>query len=145
MGFEIYRFSGGVFDYKQDATTKEAKALLGGKGAGLVVMAQAGMPVPPGFTIPTTACHEYMSFGVDEVARNAWIAKLMEHVLDHMVWLELKFGFRPLVSVRSGAPISMPGMMDTILNVGLTHTDTLDAWRGSDRRAEPTCRQRSAA
>jgi len=47
MGFEIYRFSGGVFDYKQDAATKEAKAILGGKGAGLVVMAQAGMPVPP--------------------------------------------------------------------------------------------------
>ena len=127
MGFEIYRFSGGVFDYKEDASTKEAKALLGGKGAGLVVMAQAGMPVPPGFTIPTTACHEYMAFGSDQVARNAWMAKLTERVIENMEWLTEKFGYRPLVSVRSGAPISMPGMMDTILNVGLTVENSF-AW-----------------
>jgi len=142
MGFEIYRFSGGVFDYKHDAATKEAKALLGGKGAGLVVMAQAGMPVPAGFTIPTTACQEYMAFGVDEVARNAWMAKLMEQVFDHMTWLELKFGYRPLVSVRSGAPISMPGMMDTILNVGLTK-ENYSAWEDKlSLRAAADCERR---
>ena len=59
MALKLYRFSGKQSDYKKDPTSKEAKALLGGKGAGLVLMAQQGLPVPPGFTIPTTACMEF--------------------------------------------------------------------------------------
>ena len=54
---QIYRFSGKVFDYKGDASSKAAKALLGGKGAGLVMMAQSGLNVPPGFTITTEVCN----------------------------------------------------------------------------------------
>jgi pyruvate,orthophosphate dikinase len=120
---EIYRFSAEVCDYKDDASTK---TLLGGKGAGLVVMAQAGMPVPPGFTIPTTVCKAYMALSPD--LRETMLDGLMNNVLHYMSWLESKFGYRPLVSVRSGAPISMPGMMDTILNVGLCN-DNFKEWR----------------
>ena len=116
---EIFRFSGAVSDYKGDPKSKAAKALLGGKGAGLVMMAQQGLNVPPGFTITTDVCKKWMSLKLED-GKNDFIETLMEEVNDHMTWLEVLFGYRPLVSVRSGAPISMPGMMDTILNVGLT-------------------------
>ncbi len=106
--------------YKFEEGSKELKNLLGGKGAGLAEMTRIGLPVPPGFTITTEVCIEYYKNG----------EKLPEgvdkEILDHMAWLEgktgKKFGSREnplLVSVRSGAPISMPGMMDTILNLGL--------------------------
>ena len=102
-----------------------AKALLGGKGAGLVMMAQQGLNVPPGFTIPTTHCKAFMA--LSPALREEFIDKLMPEVLGHMGWLEGQFGYMPLVSVRSGAPVSCPGMMDTILNVGLT-TDVYHEW-----------------
>ena len=125
MAGQIFRFSGQHCDYQGDASSKEAKALLGGKGAGLVMMAQQGLNVPPGFTIPTTHCKAFMA--LSPALREEFIDKLMPDVLGHMIWLESQFGFIPLVSVRSGAPVSCPGMMDTILNVGLT-TDVYHDW-----------------
>src|SRR5438477_13068585 len=99
---------------------KGVKAELGGKGAGLAEMTNAGLPVPPGFTIQTAACREYMRSGgklppgLDEQMRAA-LARL-----EQLQGQKLGAGENPLlVSVRSGAAASMPGMMDTILNLGL--------------------------
>jgi pyruvate,orthophosphate dikinase len=97
----------------------DMKDLLGGKGANLAEMTSVlGLPVPPGFTITTDACRAYMASG--------WPKDLDEEVAKHVFRLEKKMGrklgdpFDPLlVSVRSGAKFSMPGMMDTVLNLGL--------------------------
>jgi len=96
------------------------RALLGGKGAGLAEMTKAGLPVPPGFTITTEACNAYYAAG-KELPAGLW-----DDVLAHMAALEAETGkgfgdpANPLlVSVRSGAAFSMPGMMDTVLNLGL--------------------------
>jgi pyruvate,orthophosphate dikinase len=111
----VYFFGGG----KADGNGK-MKDDLGGKGAGLAEMTNAGLPVPPGFTIQTEACREYMRTNKvsDEIERQ------MEAALKHLEQLQgqrLGKGENPLlVSVRSGAKFSMPGMMDTILNLGLT-------------------------
>src|SRR6201988_4640499 len=110
----VYFFGGGKAD--GDGKMKDE---LGGKGAGLAEMTNAGLPVPPGFTIQTEACREYMRHGgvSKEVDRE------MEAALSHLEQLQgqkLGKGENPLlVSVRSGAKFSMPGMMDTILNLGL--------------------------
>jgi pyruvate,orthophosphate dikinase len=110
----VFSFGGG----KADGNGK-MKDELGGKGAGLAEMTNAGLPVPPGFTIQTEACREYMRQGgvSDEVDRQ------MESALQRLESLQgqkLGKGDNPLlVSVRSGAKFSMPGMMDTILNLGL--------------------------
>src|ERR1700678_1198513 len=92
---------------------------LGGKGAGLAEMTNAGLPVPPGFTIQTEACREYMRRG--SVSKQG--DREMEEALAHLEQLQgqkLGKGENPLLlSVRSGAKFSMPGMMDTILNLGL--------------------------
>src|SRR5215469_2463171 len=95
------------------------KDVLGGKGAGLAEMTNAKLPVPPGFTIQTEACREYMrTNGV-----SAEVDGQMNDALAHLEQLQgqkLGKGENPLlVSVRSGAKFSMPGMMDTILNLGL--------------------------
>jgi pyruvate,orthophosphate dikinase len=102
----------------------QMRTLLGGKGAGLAEMTNAGLPVPPGFTITTLACNAYYAAG-KELPAGLW-----DDVLTHMVALEAETGKgfgdpkNPLlVSVRSGAAFSMPGMMDTVLNLGLNeHT-----------------------
>src|ERR1700681_2549955 len=111
----VYLFAGG----KADGNGK-MKDVLGGKGAGLAEMTNAGLPVPPGFTIQTEACREYMRSGgkvSPEVNRQT------EDGLQRLEQLQrqkLGSGENPLlVSVRSGAKFSMPGMMDTILNLGL--------------------------
>jgi len=111
----VYFFGGGKAD-----GNKDMKAELGGKGAGLAEMTNAGLPVPPGFTIQTEACREYMRNGgklspeVDRQMREALSR------LEAMEGRKLGAGDNPLlVSVRSGAQASMPGMMDTILNLGL--------------------------
>ncbi len=103
------------------------KKLLGGKGAGLCEMTKLGLPVPPGFVITTEVCNKYYENG------RKLPAGLIEEVRTSMRKLEeltgKKFGSKDnplLVSVRSGAPISMPGMMDTILNLGLNE-DTVQA------------------
>ena len=114
----VYRFSAETIDGEGSM-----KVLLGGKGAGLAVMARLGIPVPPGFTVPTSACRHYL--------KHKRLPAELESAIDTAVsWLEKKqnklFGGveNPLlVSVRSGAAVSMPGMMDTILNVGLTETN----------------------
>ena len=114
----IYRFSAETTDGEGTM-----KALLGGKGAGLAVMARLGIPVPPGFTIPTSVCRQYLK-------HNRLPEDLKQAVNTSICWLETKqkqrFGGTEqplLVSVRSGAAVSMPGMMDTILNVGLTEAN----------------------
>ncbi len=119
MEKQIYKFG------PKDQTDGHAgmKEILGGKGANLAEMARIGLPVPPGFTITTTMCNKYYELG------RRWPDGLEENVKEHMKWLEnvtgKKFGDpnNPLlVSVRSGAKISMPGMMDTILNLGINDT-----------------------
>ena len=111
----VYKFGAGKAE-----GNKDMKILLGGKGANLAEMANLGIPVPPGFTISTEVCkmyYEKQGEYPEEVKQQ--ILEGMKHIESIM---ELKFGDpeKPLlVSVRSGAPASMPGMMDTILNLGL--------------------------
>ncbi|WP_026876682.1 pyruvate, phosphate dikinase [Jiangella gansuensis] len=107
-----------VFDFSQGS--KDDRDLLGGKGANLAEMTSLGLPVPPGFTISTEACRAYLANGREPDG-------LADEVGRHLADLELRMGKRLgdprdplLVSVRSGAKFSMPGMMDTVLNVGLT-------------------------
>jgi pyruvate, orthophosphate dikinase len=107
------------FVYDFDEPTEGGRELLGGKGIGLAEMTQLGIPVPAGFTITTEACRAYMASGGE-------VEGLDEEIAAHIERLEERTGKRfgdpddpLLVSVRSGAAISMPGMMDTILNVGL--------------------------
>ena len=110
----VYFFGGG----KADGNGK-MKDVLGGKGAGLAEMTNAGLPVPPGFTIQTEACREYMRHN----AVSKEVDSQMDTALRSLETLQgqkLGKGDNPLlVSVRSGAKFSMPGMMDTILNLGL--------------------------
>src|ERR1700687_5391429 len=110
----VYSFGGG----KADGNGK-MKDVLGGKGAGLAEMTNAGLPVPPGFTIQTEACREFMRTG----AASKEVDRQMDEALAKLEALQgqkLGTGENPLlVSVRSGAKFSMPGMMDTILNLGL--------------------------
>src|SRR5688500_17657466 len=105
--------------YEFEEGSAEMKALLGGKGAGLAEMTRIGLPVPPGFTITTDACR---AFNVDRKLP----AGLWDQTLAALARLEKKTGRKfgdptnpLLVSVRSGASVSMPGMMDTVLNLGL--------------------------
>ncbi len=108
---EVERLVGGDWD--------AVRGLLGGKGANLAEMTRLGIPVPPGFTITTQACIAFLQSG-------QWPEGLWEQVLDAMHRLEARMGKRfgdperpLLVSCRSGAKFSMPGMMDTVLNIGL--------------------------
>src|SRR4051794_14879323 len=106
-----------VYDFVEG--NKDQKQLLGGKGANLAEMTNLGLPVPPGFTISTDACRAYLENGKEPDG-------LAEEVTEHLHALETTMGKRLgqpddplLVSVRSGAAFSMPGMMETVLNVGL--------------------------
>ncbi|MFI6326256.1 pyruvate, phosphate dikinase [Nonomuraea sp. NPDC050556] len=106
-----------VYDFTEG--NKDLKDLLGGKGANLAEMTNLGLPVPPGFTITTEACRHYLAEGA--VPRG-----LEEEIAQHLSALEARMGRKLgqsddplLVSVRSGAKFSMPGMMDTVLNIGL--------------------------
>lgn len=125
MTSKISRFSADLCDW-QNTHEPTAKKHLGGKGAALVKMALAGLNVPPGFTIWTDVCNE-LTACTDPDAYDSKFAAMFAKVQEHMGWLTEKFGYTPLVSVRSGAPVSMPGMMDTILNVGLTD-DNFEEW-----------------
>ena len=116
-----------VYDFEEgDASQKN---LLGGKGANLAEMTNLGLPVPPGFTITTEACNAFRKAG------GTFPDGLLDDVAEHRKRLEEKMGRRLgqpddplLVSVRSGAPFSMPGMMDTVLNVGL-NDDSVEGLR----------------
>ncbi|GAA0625403.1 pyruvate, phosphate dikinase [Sporichthya brevicatena] len=106
-----------VYDFTEG--NRDQKDLLGGKGANLAEMTNLGLPVPPGFTITTEACQAYLASGSAP-------AELSEQVTEKLAWLEGQFGKQLgqaddplLVSVRSGAKFSMPGMMETVLNIGL--------------------------
>src|SRR5438270_10623592 len=105
-------------DGKADGNGK-MKDDLGGKGAGVAEMTRAGLPVPPGFTIQTEACREYMHNGKNSAEVEAATLAALRR-LEQLQGQKLGAGDNPLlVSVRSGAKFSMPGMMDTVLNLGL--------------------------
>jgi pyruvate, orthophosphate dikinase len=108
------------FVYSFGEGSKEMKSLLGGKGANLAEMTKIGLPVPPGFTISTEACNDY--YQNNESIREDIIAQIEEKLveLENALGKSLGSNENPLLlSVRSGAVFSMPGMMDTILNLGL--------------------------
>src|ERR1700746_1361349 len=125
----VYFFGGGTAD-----GNGRMKDELGGKGAGLAEMTNAGLPVPPGFTIQTEACREYMRH--DSVSKE--VDTQMEAALSKLESLQgqkLGKGENPLlVSVRSGAKFSMPGMMDTILNLGLNDQSVESLAKRADAR-----------
>jgi pyruvate,orthophosphate dikinase len=109
----VYFFGGGQAD-----GNGKMKDTLGGKGAGLAEMTNVGLPVPPGFTIQTEACREYMRGTISDQMNQDMLSALAR--LEKLQGQKLGAGDNPLlVSVRSGAKFSMPGMMDTILNLGL--------------------------
>jgi pyruvate,orthophosphate dikinase len=127
----IYAWGGGRAE--GDASMRD---LLGGKGAGLAEMTRAGLPVPPGFTVTTEACNDYFAAG-EQLPEGLW-DDVLEAVRD--VERETGKGFGDaanplLVSVRSGAKFSMPGMMDTVLNLGLNEQtlEGLVALTGNER------------
>ena len=136
----VYTFGNGVAEGKADM-----KNLLGGKGANLAEMNLIGVPVPPGFTITTDVCNEYFEKGKDKVVAllKGEVEKAVQHIEKLM---NSKFGdlTNPLlVSVRSGARASMPGMMDTILNLGLNDAvvEGLAAKSGNERFAYDSYRR----
>ncbi|MFT4165526.1 MAG: PEP/pyruvate-binding domain-containing protein, partial [Microlunatus sp.] len=135
----IYRFSAEHCDWTS-TDPGMTKTVLGGKGAGLVMMAQNGFSVPPGMTIPTTVCNHYAT--LSPTGKAALVSDILVQVMDGMEWLRDKFGYMPLVSVRSGAPVSMPGMLDTILNVGM-YGDVFPDWanRIGERAAADSMRR----
>ncbi|MFL6034290.1 MAG: pyruvate, phosphate dikinase, partial [Gaiellaceae bacterium] len=131
-----------VYDF--DDTAAAGRDLLGGKGAGLAEMTQIGVPVPAGFTITTDACRAYMREG------KRMPAGLEQEIAEHVAQLEARAGKRLgdptdplLLSVRSGAAVSMPGMMDTILNLGLSDaaTEGLARKTGNERFAYDSYRR----
>lgn len=108
------------FVYSFAEGSKEMKSLLGGKGANLAEMTKIGLPVPPGFTITTEACNDY--YVNNESIREGIVLQIEENLGDLEKSLNKKLGCNEnplLLSVRSGSVFSMPGMMDTILNLGL--------------------------
>ncbi|MFI5638976.1 pyruvate, phosphate dikinase [Streptomyces goshikiensis] len=124
-----------VYDFTEG--NRDLKDLLGGKGANLAEMTNLGLPVPPGFTITTEACKVYLESGEAPAA-------LRDEVSAHLAALEATMGKKLgqsddplLVSVRSGAKFSMPGMMDTVLNIGLSDESVkgLTAQSGDERFA----------
>src|SRR5688572_21486309 len=127
----VYTFGDGKAEGRQDM-----RELLGGKGAGLAEMAGLGLPVPPGFTISTEVCSYFYAKGSKYPSD---LEAQVKAALDHIARLAgKKFGDREnplLVSVRSGARASMPGMMDTVLNLGL-NDETVEALakKAGDRR-----------
>jgi pyruvate,orthophosphate dikinase len=135
----VYKFGGGKADGDQSM-----KELLGGKGANLAEMSTIGLPVPAGFTISTKACHYYSE------NHSVWPAGLKKQVQEGVLFIEddmnMKLGDSEhplLLSVRSGAAISMPGMMDTVLNLGLNdHTvEALSHHTGNERFAYDSYRR----
>ena len=114
MSSLVYFFGNGKAD-----GTRAMKSELGGKGANLAEMTNLGVPVPPGFTIACRACIDYLNDRTVPDALRVEVAEKLER-LEKVAGRRLGDDDDPLlVSVRSGAPVSMPGMMETILNLGL--------------------------
>ena len=116
----VYKFGHDAQGNNVTEGNKDMKFVVGGKGANLAEMANIGLPVPPGFTITCQTCMEYAN------ADNTWPEGALDEIAEYRIDLEERMGKRIgddddplLVSVRSGAPMSMPGMMDTVLNLGL--------------------------
>ncbi|MBQ9001427.1 MAG: pyruvate, phosphate dikinase [Eggerthellaceae bacterium] len=116
----VYKFGHDAQGENVTEGNAEMKYVLGGKGANLAEMANIGLPVPPGFTITCQTCMEYAG------ADNTWPEGALDEIAEYRADLEERMGKKIgddadplLVSVRSGAPMSMPGMMDTVLNLGL--------------------------
>ncbi len=133
-------------DAAHPGTLDDAKALVGGKAANLGVMARdLGLPVPPGFAITTATCRVFLASG--------WPDGLDDEIRARMADIEAAVGRRfgdpadpLLVSVRSGAPVSMPGMMDTILNLGINEATTVGLGRTAGSKAfAQACRERFVA
>lgn len=135
MTKQVYTFGGGV---KHDDPRAKDKVITGGKGSNLAEMAGIGLPVPPGFTITTEECVKYLAEGAnfsDEL--RAEVAEALAHI-EKSVGKSFGDSTDPLlVSVRSGARVSMPGMMDTVLNLGLNDVtvEGLASTSGDDRFA----------
>ena len=130
----VYTFGDGKAEGRADM-----RNLLGGKGANLAEMNLLGMPVPPGFTITTEVCTEYTQNGKDEVVKllNDDVKQAIKHI-ETLTGKEFDNPANPLlVSVRSGARASMPGMMDTVLNLGMNDAtvEALAAKSGNPRFA----------
>jgi len=134
-----------AFDQDHGLPLSEMRKIIGSKAANIAAMANdLGLPVPPGFAISTATCLAYLSTG--------WPAGLDEEIREHMAHLEAVLGRRfgdpanpLLVSVRSGAPVSMPGMMDTLLNLGLNAATARGmAALSGDAAFLEACRQRLA-
>ena len=127
-----------AFDHKHRRPPMEYKDLLGGKGANLAEMTSVlKLPVPPGFTISTDACRAYMDGG--------WPTGLDDEIAEQVAKLEKQMGRTLgdaddplLVSVRSGAKFSMPGMMDTVLNLGLNDKSVKGLAKSPATSASPT-------
>ncbi|NKX93291.1 pyruvate, phosphate dikinase [Sanguibacter hominis ATCC BAA-789] len=128
MAKYVYRFSEG---------DKDQKDLLGGKGANLAEMVKIGLPVPPGFTITTQACREFMREGVVPPELRVEVTMAIREIEDTLGRQLGDFHEPLLVSVRSGAKFSMPGMMETVLNVGLNDASVkgLAEFTGDERFA----------
>ncbi len=116
----VYKFGKDAQGNNVTEGNTDMKNILGGKGANLAEMSNIGLPVPPGFTITCQTCMEYAN------ADNTWPAGALDEIAEYRADLEARMGKKIgddadplLVSVRSGAPMSMPGMMDTVLNLGL--------------------------
>ena len=134
MAKKIYTFGGGKAE-----GNAEMRNLLGGKGANLAEMNLLGMPVPPGFTITTEVCNEYTQYGRDKVVADLQkdVEKAIAHV-EELTGKKFDDSSNPLlVSVRSGARASMPGMMDTVLNLGMNNAtvETMAEKSGNPRFA----------
>ena len=124
---------GTKYVYSFNEGNKDMKSLLGGKGANLAEMTKIGLPVPPGFTISTEACNDYY------VSNKTIKPEIVEQIEEKLAQLESELGKKLgsienplLVSVRSGAVISMPGMMDTILNLGLNDNTVVGLAKATD-------------
>ena len=125
------------FVYEFTEGGKDEKDLLGGKGANLAEMTRLGLPVPPGFTVTTEACRQYLADGVVPPELRVQVTRALR-ALEDQVGRQLGDPQDPLlVSVRSGAKFSMPGMMETVLNIGLNDASVrgLAAVSGDERFA----------
>ena len=129
--FDSIIFAQGTGNAKPD------KFVHGGKGAGLITMCNAGLNVPPGIIIPVSACKAFEKL-TDASDKALFLDAIMKDVEPNLNWLAaVNGGHLPLLSVRSGAPVSMPGMMDTILNVG-----AFDVAHGLEARHFYDCQRR---
>lgn len=121
---------------------KELKYLLGGKGANLAEMAVLGLPVPPGVTVTTEVFSKWCEIKTEEDKTNFIHHIVLSEVIPHLETIAKDYADPALWSVRSGAPVSMPGMMDTILNVGVTTDNLRELTKTIGLKAATDCRRR---